>query len=174
MPSGGAGSGGEFNPNVPSRLPYPTMQLAEINAIPVSALAERHAHLYLWIPNAFIEEAYCLVRTWGFQPSTLLVWCKNPMGLGLGGAWAITTEFVLFARRGSLKAANRNPSTWFNWIRQYDAFGKTGHSAKPDAFLDLVEQVSPGPYLELFARRNRLGWDTWGDEALEHVSLESA
>ena len=45
------------------------------------------------------------------------------------------------------------------------------HSAKPDAFIDIVEQVSPGPYLEMFARRQRLGWDTWGNEALEHVSI---
>jgi N6-adenosine-specific RNA methylase IME4 len=45
------------------------------------------------------------------------------------------------------------------------------HSAKPEAFYDLVESVSPGPYLELFARRQRLGWDTWGNEALEHVDL---
>ncbi len=48
-----------------------------------------------------------------------------------------------------------------------------GHSAKPDAFADLIEQVSPGPYLEMFARRQRLGWDTWGDEALEHVQIEA-
>ena len=45
------------------------------------------------------------------------------------------------------------------------------HSRKPDAFMDLVEQVSPGPYLELFARRQRLGWDTYGNEALPHVQL---
>jgi hypothetical protein len=53
---------------------------------------------------------------------------------------------------------------WFQWPRG-------AHSAKPEAFLDMVEQVSPGPYLEMFARRNRLGWDTWGNEALGHVSL---
>lgn len=53
---------------------------------------------------------------------------------------------------------------WWTWPR-----GE--HSAKPEAFLDLVEQVSPGPYLELFARRNRLGWDTWGDGALQHVKI---
>ena len=58
------------------------------------------------------------------------------------------------------------PSRWFEWPR-----GR--HSEKPEAFLDLVESVSPGPYLELFARRNRLGWDTWGNEALEHVGLET-
>lgn len=59
----------------------------------------------------------------------------------------------------------RARSRWFTW-----PVSKT-HSRKPDAFFDLVEQVSPGPYCELFARRNRLGWATWGDEALEHVSL---
>jgi len=61
---------------------------------------------------------------------------------------------------------SRAPGRWYEWPR-----GK--HSAKPEAFLDLVEQVSPGPYLELFARRQRLGWDTWGNEALCHVELEA-
>ena len=70
------------------------------------------------------------------------------------------------AKKGKPLAIARADSTWFTWPR-----GR--HSAKPDAFLDLVEQVSPGPYLELFARRNRLGWDTWGNEALCHVSLEA-
>jgi N6-adenosine-specific RNA methylase IME4 len=50
---------------------------------------------------------------------------------------------------------------------------KMAHSQKPEAFLDLIERVSPGPYLELFARRNRLGWDTWGDQALQHVEVAS-
>ena len=58
----------------------------------------------------------------------------------------------------------RAPSSWFEWPR-----GR--HSAKPEAFQDLVEQVSPGPYLELFARRNRLGWAAWGNEALCHVEM---
>lgn len=75
-----------------------------------------------------------------------------------------TTEFVLFCRRGSLKASQRIDRQWFEWPR-----GE--HSAKPEAFLDMVEAVSPAPRLELFARRNRLGWDTWGNEALEHVEL---
>lgn len=58
-------------------------------------------------------------------------------------------------------------TTWFSWRRGQ-------HSAKPDAFLDMVEETSPGPYLEMFARRQRLGWDTWGNEALQHVSMEPA
>lgn len=145
-------------------LSYPTMPTADIMALPVGALAERDAHLYLWTINAYINTAYDVVRSWGFKPSTLITWVKTPMGSGLGGTWGITTEHVLFARRGTLKATGRVNSTWHHWKR-----GE--HSAKPEAFLDLVESVSPGPYLELFARRNRIGWDTWGNEALEHVQV---
>jgi N6-adenosine-specific RNA methylase IME4 len=77
-----------------------------------------------------------------------------------------TTEFVVFARRGSLAALTRCDRQWFEWSRG-------AHSEKPEAFLDIVEQVSPGPYLELFARRQRLGWDTWGNESLNHVELSA-
>lgn len=48
------------------------------------------------------------------------------------------------------------------WPQVYDTNGGKTHSAKPAAALDLVESVSPGPYVELFARRPRLGWDSWG------------
>jgi N6-adenosine-specific RNA methylase IME4 len=126
--------------------------------------ADDDAHLYLWTINRYIEDAYTVARAWGFKPSTLLMWCKEPKGIGLGGTFALSSEFVLFARRGTLNANERIDRNWFTWPR-------STHSRKPDAFLDLVEQVSPGPYLELFARRQRLGWDTWGNEALEHVEL---
>jgi N6-adenosine-specific RNA methylase IME4 len=148
-------------------LGYPTMDLAEVQRLPVSALAESDAHLYLWLVNAYIDKAYDIVRGWGFRPSTLLTWCKKPMGLGLGGTFVHTTEHVLFARRGSLAASRRVDSTWWQWSRG-------PHSAKPEAFMDMVESVSPPPRLELFARRNRLGWDTWGNEALEHITMEGA
>lgn len=151
-------------------LPYQTMALDEIAVLPVEELAELNAHLYVWTTNRFLEETYDIVRGWGFRPAQMLVWCKPPMGIGFGGAFTTTTEFVLFARRGSLPHAQRQDSSWWQWSRPYEN-GHIAHSAKPDAFLDLVEQVSPGPYLELFARRNRLGWDTWGDQALEHVEV---
>jgi hypothetical protein len=66
-------------------------------------LAEDDAHLYLWTTNGFLRDGYDVVEAWGFKPSTLLTWCKAPMGIGLGGAYTITTEFVIYARRGSLK-----------------------------------------------------------------------
>lgn len=149
-------------------LTYPTMTLEEMAWLNVPSADD--AHLYLWVTNAHIEHGYELARSWGFRPSVLLTWCKTPRGIGLGGTFAQSTEHVLFARRGTLSAKRRVDSTWWNWTRQDGG----GHSCKPDAFLDLVESVSPGPYLEMFARRNRLGWDTYGDEALEHVTIAGA
>ena len=145
-------------------LPYSTMTLQEIKALPVDTLADDQAHMYLWVTNILVPAAYDVVRDWGFQPSVLLTWCKNPMGSGLGDAFGITTEHILFAHRGGLRPLTRSPSTWWNWRR-----GK--HSAKPEAFIDMVEQVSPPPYVELFARRHRLGWDVWGNESANTATL---
>lgn len=168
QPTGGDhnGAGGIRASRPPHTLPYPTLNYDDLVRVPVPGLAERDAHLYLWTTNAQIELAYDLARRWHFKPSVLLTWCKTPKGMGLGGTFAQTTEHIIFARRGSLAALQRIETTWFHWPR-------SEHSRKPEAFLDLVESVSPGPYLELFARRQRLGWDTWGDEALEHVEIAS-
>lgn len=165
MPTGGPRAGTRvWNPGVPSALPYSTMTLEAIVDLPVGLLAEEAAHLYVWTTNAFLEETYGIVRGWGFRPSQILVWAKAPRGLGMGGAFTNTTEFVLFARRGGLQPLARTDTTWWNWKR-----GE--HSRKPDSFLDVVERVSPAPRLEMFARRQRLGWDTWGNEALQHVAI---
>lgn len=146
-------------------LVYQTMAVPEITALfPPSA---PDAHLYLWTINRYVEDAYAVARAWGFRPSTLLVWCKEPKGRGLGGTFSTATEYVLFARKGSLAATGRIDRNWWQWKR-----GE--HSAKPDAFLDIVEQVSPGPYLELFSRRARFGWDVWGDESLGTATLEAS
>jgi N6-adenosine-specific RNA methylase IME4 len=145
-------------------VPYPQMSLAEIAALPLKTLAERDAHLYLWTTQRYVERSFGLLRHWGFRPRALLVWCKAPRGWSPAGTFMNTTEFILFASRGSLRSTGRCNRQWWEWQR-----GR--HSAKPEAFLDIVEQVSPGPYLELFARRQRLGWDTWGNEALCHVDI---
>jgi N6-adenosine-specific RNA methylase IME4 len=155
-----AGPGNLHIPQQKTRaLVYPTMSVREIAALPVGELAATDAHLYLWTINAYLDSAYTVARAWGFAPSTMLVWCKNPKGRGLGGTFSTATEYVLFARRGSLAALGRVDRNWWLWQRG-------AHSAKPEAFMDIVESVSPGPYLELFSRRARFGWDTYGDEAL--------
>lgn len=147
-------------------LPYETLTVEQIAAYPIASIAEDDAHLYLWTINAYVEQAYSIVRAWGFKPSTLLTWAKAPMGLGPGGAYSITTEFILFARRGSLKPLRRMDSTWWNWQRRE-------HSTKPEHFYDMVEQVSPGPYAEIFSRRHRLMWDVYGDESANTVDLQT-
>lgn len=169
MPTGGRANTRSWDSgNRPSRLPYETMTLDAITDLwePLDHVLIEARHLYLWTVNAHLEAAYKIARRWGFQPSQTLVWAKAPRGIGLGGAFTNTTEFCIFARRGSCAPLQRQDTSWWSWPR-----GK--HSAKPEAFYDLVERVSPGPYLELFARRQRLGWDTFGDEALNHVEIAS-
>lgn len=152
---------GSFGSNFHARglgrkpCPYSTMTVDAVEALPVGGLAAADAALFLWTTNQFVESAYKICRAWEFRPIKLLVWCKAPKGYGLGGTFASATEFVLFARRGSLAMTSRVERNWWQWPR-----GR--HSAKPPGFLDIVEQVSPGPYVELFARAPRLGWDSWG------------
>lgn len=144
-------------------LPYKTMSVEEIKALDIPA--GPNAHLYLWTTSGFLADAFGVLRAWGFTYSTTLVWAKAPIGFGLGGAYGIATEFVLFARRGSLPANGRVGRNWFTWKRPYDERGKPKHSAKPPGFFEMVESVSPGPRLEMFARGERPGWDVHGDES---------
>ncbi len=147
--------------------PYPVMTLEELKVLPVRQMADKAAHLYLWTINAYLEDTYEIARLWGFRPSTLLTWTKPITGGGLGGCYRLSTEWCLFARRSILTAKTQIGQSHFEWPRQ------SRHSQKPDAFMDLVESVSPGPYLEMFARRQRLGWDTWGNEAHDHIGMAS-
>lgn len=98
-----------------------------------------------------------IVEAWGFRPITILTWVKPGRG-GTGWYFRGQTEHVIFGTRGGLGI----PSA----IRRPNVFEakRSRHSAKPDAFFELVESVSPTPRQELFARRQRLGWDTWGNE----------
>ena len=153
----------------PSRpLPYPSMTVEAIAALKVPAA--ENAHLYLWTINRYVDEAFDIARAWGFKFSTLLTWAKNPMGGGLGGTYGISTEHILFCRRGSLASLRRIGTTHFNWKRPYKN-GYPNHSAKPPEFYAMVDQVSPGPFLEMFARERRLGWDAWGNEVKSDVEI---
>jgi len=147
-------------------LPYARMTLGRIMALPIAELAEPDGcHIYLWTTNRWLPRAFQVLDIWGVRYGQTLVWTKTPKGLGPGGAWAQSTEYCLVGRIGSLKWKQRLDSTWFNWPRTSE------HSRKPEHFLDMVEQVSPGPYVELFARRHRLGWDVWGNESANTAEL---
>jgi N6-adenosine-specific RNA methylase IME4 len=135
-----------------SSLAYSSMSVLDIIAMPVEEIAADDARLYLWVTNRYLRHAWEVAEAWGFEPQhRMLVWCKKPRA-----TTPVTTEFVLIAKRGRPPRMPWHPTTWFEWPLQ------PVHSQKPAAMFDLVESWSPGPYLELFARQPRLGWDSWG------------
>ena len=153
---------------VDSAQRYGAMSSEEICAL--QPPAAENAHLYLWTTNSFMVEAHEVARVWGFEPKTILTWGKvkqdGSPSMKMGYYFRGATEHVVFAVRGSLRLrTERALPTLLLWPRI------PGHSVKPDAFYDLVEEASPGPFLELFARRARLGWERWGDEADSTVEL---
>ena len=144
---------------------YDVMTVAKIAEIPVGAWAESDAHLYIWTTNAFMVEAHELAKAWGFEQKTILTWCKTQ--ISMGHYYRNSTEHVLFCVRGRLSVQRHDVPTHFVMPR-----GR--HSAKPEGFYDMVETMSPGPYLDVFARRQRLGWETYGLECFTPESLKDS
>ncbi len=142
---------------------YNVMTHDDLLALPVGTWADDNAHLNLWTTNAFMVQAHELAAAWGFDQKTILTWVKSPIGLGF--YYRNNTEHCLFAVKGSLRCARVDVPTAFSAPR-----GR--HSAKPEAFFDMVQSMSPGPYLDVFSRQQRLGWDTWGNECFVAEGLE--
>ncbi len=148
---------------------YPTMTIAEIRDLPVSDLVAPDAVLWLWTTNRWLPDAFSVIKAWGFSYRQTIVWGKNnPMPVGSVAPSA--TEFLLHARCGRPVVARTFPSSVIVTPRP----SARRHSVKPECFMDYIEAASPAPRLEMFARRQRLGWDTWGNEALNHVELAAA
>jgi N6-adenosine-specific RNA methylase IME4 len=162
---------GKVAPEHRRLLRYPTMELKEIIELPVAKLAAAQSHLYLWVPNALLQEGLRVMEAWGFTYKSNLVWHKirkdgGPDGRGVGFYFRNVTELVLFGVRGSMRTLPPGR-------RQVNilATRKREHSRKPDEIYDIVESCSPGPYLEVFARFRRAGWMQWGNEDVEENSL---
>ena len=145
---------------------YKTMTVADIAALEISDLAASSAHLWIWGVNRTLGAAYEVAEAWGFTPMSLRTWSKP--GPGMGYYLRNNTEHAVFATRGKPMVPEKALiSSWYQWPRRR-------HSEKPDEFFGLVEQISPGPYLELFARRRRPGWDAWGNEIDSDLVIEGA
>ena len=145
---------------------YPTLTVQDIKTLPLHALVLPESHLYLWVPNALLQEGLDVMRSWGFTYKTNIVWYKvrrdgGPDRRGVGFYFRNVTEMILFGVRGRLRTLSPGR-------RQANIIvsRKREHSRKPDDLYDLIEHCSPGPYLELFARHHRQGWCQWGDEHL--------
>ncbi|WP_426564194.1 MT-A70 family methyltransferase [Angustibacter sp. McL0619] len=149
---------------------YSTMELKAVCALPVADVMAKDAHLYLWVPNALLPDGLKVMEGWGFRYISNVIWAKRrkdggPDGRGVGFYFRNVTEIILFGVRGSMRTLPPARSQ-VNMIETR----KREHSRKPDEQYDLIEQCSPGPYLEIFARHPREGWTLWGDEADEEVA----
>jgi len=154
---------------------YPVMGIEEIMALPVRQLAAKDAHLFLWVTGPNLRNAFDVIDAWGFRYSGLgFTWVKlkrnykahqlrflptaeADLHIGLGLTTRKNTELCLLARRGN---AHRNAKD----VREVILAPVREHSRKPDEAAARIQRYCDGPYLELFARAERPGWDSWGDE----------
>lgn len=150
---------------------YNTMSISDLCDLDVESLCENNAHLYLWTTNSFMVEAHEIAEAWGFKPKTILTWVKvqkehpEKPSMKTGYWYRSATEHVVFAVRGKLRLSGETMPTAFMLPR-------LPHSVKPDFFYELIESQSPGPFLELFARRERVGWSSWGNEITPTVQIQ--
>jgi N6-adenosine-specific RNA methylase IME4 len=142
---------------------YSLMTTEQIAALPVGKLADSDAHLWLWVTNATLFAGQTVMRAWGFTYRSCLTWVKP--GLGLGSSYLRNnTEHLLLGTKGRARIRYRSQPTWLYAPKQ-------DHSHKPEEQYAVIERCSPGPYLELFARRKRVGWQAWGNEVTSDVEF---
>lgn len=133
---------------------YRTMTLDAIRGLPLPQLALPRAHLHLWATTSFLHDAFSIIRAWGFTYKSCFVWVK-PV-IRCGNYWRLAHEFLLLGVRGRTPFRDRRQRSWLELVR-------SRHSRKPERVRDIVERVSPGPYLELFGRKPASGWVVFGD-----------
>src|SRR5215471_14954336 len=156
--------------NIAADYHYRTMTTAEICGLPVAELAAPAATLFLWISWPQLIDALKVIEAWGFKFKTAaFVWMKAHAGqlemfeqaipdlMGMGYWTRANSEPCLLATRGKPKRINAD-------VRQAIIEPRREHSRKPDCVHERIERLVSGPYLELFARQRRAGWDCWGNE----------
>lgn len=151
------GDEGDVNQLGRAKPDYATLGIGEIEKLPVGELADKDAHLYLWITNRSLPKGFGLLEAWGFRYVTMLTWPKP--SFGMGNYFRGQTEHILFGVKGSLGLRRKDASTLLpEWKR-----GSGGHSSKPMEIYQFIESCSPGPYLEMFSRGERKNWVMWGE-----------
>ncbi len=138
---------------------YPTLTLDQIRAEPVASLAAEKAHLHLWTTTSFLAEALSVIEAWGFTYKSMFVWVKPT--LGIGNYYRVAHEMLLLGVKGSLPFQDKAQRSWLELPR-------SGHSTKPEAVRQLIERVSPGPFLEMYGRRRPTSpaWTIYGNQFL--------
>jgi len=144
---------------------YKTMTLDALKALPVGSVAAKDCILHMWVISSHIDQAIDLGRAWGFTFKSLgLDWVKTCKGdpevpkMGMGHWFRQEAEISLLFTKGKPKRVDKG-------VRQVILEPAREHSRKPDEGAARVMRLTAGPYLELFSRTARPGWDVWGDEA---------
>ncbi|MDI6788328.1 MAG: MT-A70 family methyltransferase [Planctomycetota bacterium] len=138
---------------------YPTMSTNQICQMPILDLCTNDTTLFLWATNAMLEDALKVIKEWGFNYKSNMVWIKDK-GPSIGWFVQSRHELLLIATKPNNLHPKIKPTSWFK-------AQVTKHSEKPDLVYDLIEKMYDGPYLELFARRRRKNWQTYGNEIPE-------
>lgn len=153
-------------------LPYPTMTVKEMCQLPIQKLSNKDSVLFLWVTNQYLLKAQEVIKAWGFSYVACITWKKKKMGGGLGGVVRITAEYLLFCRRGNLKAFDSIPESVIEAKRPY-VNGVPCHSKKPEIFREIIEKCFPyEEKLELFARHQSNGWDVFGNEVENSILIK--
>lgn len=148
----GDGRGAEKN--------YKVMTLDDIKSFPVPE-TEPDAWLFLWRVSSQVPEAYEVVKAWGFEHKSEIVWDKLTK---TGKDWFGMGHYVRASHETCILAVKGHPKPLVRNIRSRFAARVGEHSAKPPEFYNIIEKLTDGPYCELFARQRRQGWDSVGDE----------
>lgn len=150
---------------------YPTMNMEDIKKLPIAQIADRDAALFLWVTFPLLQEAWSVMKAWGFTyKSVAFVWIKqnrksDALFWGMGYWTRANAEICLLATRGHPKRVAKNVhQVIFSHIEE--------HSKKPDEARRRIEQLlGDVPRIELFARRTSPGWDVWGNEVPSDISF---
>lgn len=137
-------------------LEYETMSIDEIAALPIKQLAAERSHCHLWVVNSTLHDGIHLLEEWGFTYRNCFAWCKP--GGGMGSYYMSAKELMLLGVRGNL------PTTLKHNTPDWAVYPRGPHSEKPHQIREMIERVSPGPYLEMFARQAAPGWTAWGNQ----------
>lgn len=152
---------------------YPTMSLNDICSLPIDTISHKDSVLFLWATFPMLQEALQVITAWGFTFKTVaFVWVKqnksgNGYFFGLGHWTRSNAEICLLAVKGRPKRVSKK-------VHQLIVSPVEGHSKKPDMARDkIVELMGDLPRIELFARQRTAGWDAWGNEVENSLSLEN-
>ncbi len=142
---------------------YPSMSLEDICALPIRDLAHDNAVLFLWATAPLNKEAVSVCEALGFEYKTACIWDK--VKHNVGHYFSVRHEMLFVCTRGS---CTPDSNTLFNSVQRIE---RGEHSVKPEKFYEIIETMyTQGPYIELFARNKRKGWEAWGNEAENGVA----